>query len=91
MTGIEKIKNWRSCFSLPNRKTPQVTDLDEADLAYRLIAEEADELRCALYPEGNEFEYKPNLAEIADAIGDLYFVVTQAAMIHGLDPEMLID
>lgn len=91
MTGFEKIKSWRSCFSLPNRRTPQVADLDEADLAYRLIAEEADELRCALYPEGNEFEYEPNLAEIADAIGDLYFVVTQAAMIHGLDPEMLID
>jgi predicted HAD superfamily Cof-like phosphohydrolase len=91
MTGINKIKHWRETFSLPNRKTPQVTNLDEADLAYRLIAEEADELRCALYPEGNEFEYEPNLAEIADAIGDLYFVVTQAAMIHGLDPEMLID
>jgi predicted HAD superfamily Cof-like phosphohydrolase len=91
MTGIEKIKHWRETFGLPNRKTPQVTNLDEADLAYRLIAEEADELRCALYPEGNEFEYEPNLAEIADAIGDLYFVVTQAAMIHGLDPEMLID
>ena len=91
MTGIEKIKHWRETFGLPNRKIAQVADLDEADLAYRLIAEEADELRCALYPEGNEFEYKPNLAEIADAIGDLYFVVTQAAMIHGLDPEMLID
>jgi predicted HAD superfamily Cof-like phosphohydrolase len=91
MTGIQKIKNWRSCFGLPNRDTPQVTNLDEADLAYRLIAEEADELRCALYPEGNEFEYEPNLAGIADAIGDLYFVVTQAAMVHGLDPEMLID
>lgn len=91
MTGIQKIKLWREIFELPNRRTPQVADLDEADLAYRLIAEEADELRCALYPEGNEFEYEPNLAEIADAIGDLYFVVTQAAMIHGLDPEMLID
>jgi predicted HAD superfamily Cof-like phosphohydrolase len=91
MTGIEKIKNWRSCFGLPNRDTPQVVTLEESNLAFNLIVEETSELKHALHPESNWFFYKPNLAEIADAIGDLYFVVTQAAMIHGLDPEMLID
>jgi predicted HAD superfamily Cof-like phosphohydrolase len=49
------------------------------------------ELVEALYPDPPDVGYKPNLVQIADAIGDLYFVVTQAAMIHGLDPEMLID
>ena len=93
MTGINKIKNWRSCFGLPNRNTPQVTTEEEAELAWRLIQEETNELLDELYTASNNTDqiYKPNLAGIADAIGDLYFVVTQAAMIHGLDPEMLID
>ena len=91
MTGINKIKHWRETFGLPNRETPQVVTLEESNLAFNLIVEETSELKHALHPESNWFFYKPNLAEIADAIGDLYFVVTQAAMIHGLDPEMLID
>ena len=91
MTGFEKIKNWRSCFGLPNRDTPQICEEKEADLSADLIYEEYMELVEAWYPDPPDVGYKPNLAEIADAIGDLYFVVTQAAMIHGLDPEMLID
>lgn len=98
MTGIQKIKLWREIFDLPNRRTPQVASKEEAELALKLIQEEASELAVELYEYGDKFSndplgkiYKPNLAGIADAIGDLYFVVTQAAMIHGLDPEMLID
>lgn len=94
MTGIEKIKHWRQTFNLPNRETPQVCEEKEAELGLKLIQEETDELNDALYTFSSIEQahiYEPNLAEIADAIGDLYFVVTQAAMIHGLDPEMLID
>jgi predicted HAD superfamily Cof-like phosphohydrolase len=97
MTGIEKIKHWRACFGLPNRETPQVTESRECLLAYTLIKEELQELFDAcntpskILKQEDEYDYEPNLVEIADAIGDLYFVVTQAAMIHGLDPEMLID
>ena len=94
MTGIEKIKHWRQTFGLPNRETPQIVTEEEAELALSLIQEETDELNDALYTFSSIEQahiYEPNLAEIADAIGDLYFVVTQAAMIHGLDPEMLID
>jgi NTP pyrophosphatase (non-canonical NTP hydrolase) len=94
MTGIQKIKHWRQTFGLPNRETPQVCEEKEATLGLKLIQEETDELNDALYTFSSIEQahiYEPNLAEIADAIGDLYFVVTQAAMIHGLDPEMLID
>jgi NTP pyrophosphatase (non-canonical NTP hydrolase) len=87
MTGIEKIKHWRETFGLPNRKTPQVASEEEAKLAISLIDEELDELALATLDDN----YNPKLDQIADAIGDLFFVVTQAAMIHGLDPEMLID
>lgn len=87
MTGIQKIKHWRETFGLPNRETPQEASAEESILALKLIYEEAKELEDALCHEKNT----PNLAEIGDSLGDLYFVVTQAAMIHGLDPEMLID
>jgi predicted HAD superfamily Cof-like phosphohydrolase len=89
MTGINKIKHWRETFGLPNRTISTVTSQEEANLAINLIDEELNELVTATLDEhGN---YAPKLDQIADAIGDLYFVVTQAAMIHGLDPEMLID
>jgi predicted HAD superfamily Cof-like phosphohydrolase len=87
LSGFEKIKNWRHTFGLPNRETPQVASEEEAKLAISLIDEELDELALATLDDN----YNPKLDQIADAIGDLYFVVTQAAMIHGLDPEMLID
>jgi len=97
MTGIEKIKHWRETFGLPNRDTPQVIESRECYLAYSLIQEELEELFAAcndpskILDSDEEYDYNPKLDQIADAIGDLYFVVTQAAMIHGLDPEMLID
>ena len=92
MTGINKIKHWRETFGLPNRETPQIASQKEATLALTLIEEETKELEMSLFSKiNNENEYDPELDLIADAIGDLYFVVTQAAMIHGLDPEMLID
>lgn len=87
MTGIQKIKHWRQTFGLPNRETPQLASEEEAKLAISLIDEELNELALATLDDN----YNPKLDQIADAIGDLYFVVTQAAMIHGLDPEMLID
>ena len=88
MTGIEKIKHWRQTFGLPNRETPQIPDEEDQHLAVKLIQEEALELIDAIWPDDMSGS---KLDQIADAIGDLYFVVTQAAMIHGLDPEMLID
>jgi len=88
MTIIDKIKHWRSCFGLPNRTTPQIPDEEDQTLAVKLIQEEASELIDAIWPDDMSGS---KLDQIADAIGDLYFVVTQAAMIHGLDPEMLVD
>jgi predicted HAD superfamily Cof-like phosphohydrolase len=92
MTGIEKIKHWRETFGLPNRETPQLASKEEATLALRLIEEETKELEMSLFSKiNNEYVYDPELDQIADSLGDLFFVVTQAAMVHGLDPEMLID
>jgi predicted HAD superfamily Cof-like phosphohydrolase len=91
-SGIQKIKHWRETFGLPNRETPQLASKEEATLALRLIEEETKELEMSLFSKiNNEYVYDPELDQIADSLGDLFFVVTQAAMVHGLDPEMLID
>lgn len=80
---IEKIKHWREVFGLPNRTVPQIPSDKEMALSFKLILEETEELKLAIE--------NYSLNDIADAIGDLYFVVTQMAMVCGLDPKELVE
>ena len=89
MNALEKIKHWRETFGLPNRTTPKITNEKESELAYRLIEEELRELKSALW--NRDRQYDPRLGEVADAVADLFFVVYQAAAIHGLDVEEIVD
>lgn len=79
---IQLIKHWREVFGLPNRTVPKLAKSEELILALNLIYEEAGELETAIDDE--------SLNDIADAVGDLYFVVTQMAMVCGLNPEELV-
>ena len=80
---LQKIEHWRETFGMPVRKTPVIPDRKEQELSVSLIEEELDELIYAINEE--------DLVEIADACGDLLFVVMQALNIHGLDVERVID
>ena len=80
---IEQIKHWREVFGLPNRTVPKIAKSEELILALNLVYEEAGELNTAVNDK--------SLNEIADAVGDLYFVVTQMAMVCGLNPEELVQ
>lgn len=80
---IEKIEHWREVMGLPNRNNPKLPSESELSLAMHLIYEESDELDDAIQNK--------SLNEIADAVGDLYFVVTQMAKICGLNPKELVD
>lgn len=80
---IQLIKHWRGVFGLPNRTVLQIPVKEELDLAINLIEEEYYELKEAVSDN--------SLNDIADAIGDLYFVVTQMAMVCGLNPEELVQ
>jgi NTP pyrophosphatase (non-canonical NTP hydrolase) len=83
MDIVELIEDWRNKFSLPVRKTPQLVNLDEQNLCLSLIDEELNELRDAFKSN--------NLVEVADACGDLLFVVMQAINVSGLDANKLIS
>jgi NTP pyrophosphatase (non-canonical NTP hydrolase) len=95
------ITNWRTHFGLPVRTTPQIPSKEEIKLAIDLIDEEYGELRNAIesgYPEHHKDQTPENIIkdnisinEVADAIGDLYYVVTQMANIFGLNPDELIS
>lgn len=95
------ITNWRTTFGLPVRTTPQIPSKKEINLAIDLIDEEYGELRNAIesgYPENYKDQTPENIIkdnisinEVADAIGDLYYVVTQMANIFGLNPDELIS
>lgn len=61
-------------------KEPTKANLYVRDLRYRLISEELDE-----YCKAKTIE------EIADAIGDLLYVVLGAACAHGIDIEPVFD
>ena len=80
---IQLIKHWREVFGLPNRTVPKIAKSEELILALNLVYEEAGELNTAVNDK--------SLNEIADAVGDLYFVVTQMAMVCGLNPEELVQ
>lgn len=89
MNSLDKIKHWRETFGLPNRTQPTIASERETDLAYRLIEEELRELKSAIWDRDRKFQ--PKLDEVADAVADLFFVVYQAAAIHGLDVEEIVD
>lgn len=65
--------------------------LELADAMFPGITEDPEFLSITdllkLYPF--EYDYKPNLAEIADAVGDLDVVVNGAGIRHGLDMQLL--
>jgi NTP pyrophosphatase (non-canonical NTP hydrolase) len=83
--SFKLIENWRKSVGLPVRTSPVLPSEAEKELSLRLIDEEVTELKDALAQE------KPSVDEIADAIGDLYFVVTQMANIFGLSPDEIIQ
>ena len=86
MESFDLIKTWRTIFSLPVRNELTVPNKAELNLAINLIEEEFNELKEALTDlENGKFN------STADALGDLYFVITQMACICGLNPKELVE
>ena len=74
---INLVEDWRHHFGLPVRKELQWPDITELELAVKLIYEESEELNVAVLNQ--------DIQEYQDAIGDLFFVLVQAANICGVD------
>ena len=80
---IEQIKHWREVFGLPNRTVPQIPSKEALKLAIKLVFEEVEELRIAIENE--------SINDIADGVGDGFFVLAQVAYECGLDPKAIVQ
>lgn len=77
MTTEQKlVKEFHEKFGLTTNSTPTMPNSDDILLRMRLIDEESEEFSAAV-----------SLAETADALGDLLYVVYGAAVTYGIDLE----
>ena len=81
--GIRLVEKWRDEFGLFKNEHPNFTNTDRIQMSLKLIKEEADELEEAVLAN--------DPVEIIDAVGDLYFVVTQMAKVVGVDPHAIVE
>jgi len=79
---VELVKQFHDSFGHPVEIRPTMPDQKTAELRLELIAEELAELRDA-------FE-RNDLIEIADALGDLLYVVHGAALVCGIDLDAVV-
>lgn len=86
MNRIEKqVKEFHSTFGLPINETPTIMNLSDQDNFNRisLIQEELSEYAKAL-AEGD-------IVKVADALGDLIYVVVGGFVEHGIPVEEVMD
>lgn len=74
-----KVREFHEVFDHPVRGVPQAIPFEEWDLRAELIFEELKE-----YEEAAQ---EGDVVEIADALGDLLYVVFGTAVVHGIDLE----
>ena len=81
-------------YGHPVRSTPKGDiPFDEAQLSHALIFEEVDELYDALFKfsdESYDMAHRPDIVEIADALGDIVWTAYSAAIRHGIDLDLVL-
>lgn len=76
-TNFKKVKEFHSAFLIRRSQTPSLQSAEVTKLRIDLIEEEVKELKEAL--EDN------NIVEVADALGDILYVVYGMADVYGID------
>lgn len=79
--AIEHVRQFHDAFGIPNAEKP-TADLSKDDilLRYKLMREENEE-----YLEAAE---KGDLIEVADALGDMLYILCGTILKHGLEDKM---
>lgn len=81
-----QVREFHEAFGQPVLDKPQSPGVRRAELRMRLIDEEAQELHAALFGNGGlPSSFEPNIPEVADALGDLLYVVMGTALEFGID------
>jgi predicted HAD superfamily Cof-like phosphohydrolase len=88
------VSNFHKKYGHPIRSTPTGSIPErEAELSLALIEEEVEELSNSLFFYSdifNDMEHRPNIVEIADALGDIVWTAYSAAIRHGIDLDLVL-
>jgi predicted HAD superfamily Cof-like phosphohydrolase len=79
----KKVLEFHQKFFMTISKFPSVTEAENRNLRVKLIQEELGEYKVAAFNH--------DIEEIADALGDLLYVVYGAAVSHGIDLEPVFN
>lgn len=78
-----QVMKFHEAFGAPVADSPQLIEVARWELRHELIREELAEYHDACVAE--------DLVEVADALGDLLYLVCGAALEHGIDLEAVVD
>ena len=82
MSVVEQVTEFHEVYGCPIRTQPDA-NVPEAEMRYELIREEFAELRVAIDER--------DIIEIADALGDLLYVIYGAALTFGIDLDAVVS
>lgn len=82
MSIAEQVREFHDVYGCARRETPTL-DVPELSMRLALIDEEVEELHVAVAAG--------DLIEVADALGDLAYVVYGAALTFGIDLDAVLD
>lgn len=91
-SNFQRVQEFHRAFGVPSAENPTEPTEILMDLRANLISEEFTEFLDAHYLSeyGDPVsEFKPNLIEIADAIGDMLYVIYGTADQYGLDADAI--
>lgn len=83
MTNYERVKEFHERFGHLVNKTPNWPPEEVINLRLKLIEEECDELQVAIDND--------DLVSIADALGDILYVVYDAALCFGINADAVVS
>lgn len=87
-TNFQMVQEFHKAFGVPSAEKPTEPTMQLARLRTDLIKEEFNEF---LEGHGDGVWFKPDLIEIADAIGDMLYVIYGTADQYGLDADAIFE
>lgn len=91
-SNFQRVQDFHRAFGVPSAEKPTEPSRDLYHLRVGLIDEELSEFVEAHYEDMREdADFKPDLIEIADAIGDMLYVIYGTADQYGLDADAIFE
>ena len=79
----DQVLEFHRKFNLPVAKQPDFPSFEQIDLRWRLLREEVKELE--------EAHQEWDIVEVADALGDILYIVIGTAIVFGIDIEKVFN